>query len=135
MANTENTFEEGLPDSWSDGARATFTRVLGEHPDMDASNEASLWQACALEATADALDALVRAQGQMILGSTGQEVLHPGINAATNARVQSAKIFTSLGFGRSSASAAGSRLSQKRWSGASGASGGPSQRRNVRAVP
>jgi hypothetical protein len=111
---------EGLPETWSEGARETFAQVA-ESFDLDTSAEATLFHACALESQADHLDAQVLADGRMIPGSSGQLVLHPAISEARLTRVAAVAALRALGIaaGQSASSSAGARLAQKRWHGPS----------------
>lgn len=109
----------GLPDEWSDSAKETHAAVFEDHPDLDVTALAALHHACSLESVADMLDAQVREDGTMILGSTGQRVLHPGIAEARLARAAAVAALKALGIapGQSPASAAGAALAGKRWNG------------------
>ena len=112
---------EGLPDSWSDSAKETHAAVTEDHPDLDVTALAALHHACALESSADALDAQVLADGPMIPGSSGQHVLHPAISESRLTRTAAVTALRALGIapGQSPASAAGAALVGHRWSGGS----------------
>ena len=120
LLETETDPYEGVPPTWSESSRATFAEITAENPYLDASSQATLYEASALLASADAMDARIEADGLVILGSRGQPVAHVLIGEARMARVQALAALRSLGLakGQSTASAAGSALVSKRWHGA-----------------
>jgi len=85
-------------------------------PDADPATLAVLFEACALIARADDLDALVDADGMMIDGYRSK-VLHPAISEARLARQAAMTHLRALGVapGQSSSSSAGAALASKRW--------------------
>jgi hypothetical protein len=106
----------GLPQSWSESARETYVQVEESHPDADPATLAVLFEACALIARADDLDALVETDGMMIDGYRSK-VLHPAIPEARLARQSAMTHLRALGVapGQSPASSAGAALASKRW--------------------
>ena len=121
MSNPTPDRYEGLPSQWSDNAKETHAAVFEEHPDLDVTGLAALHHACALESSADALDAQVATDGPMIPGSSGQLVLHPAISEARLTRTAAVAALRALGIapGQSSASSAGAALVRQRWTGRS----------------
>ena len=119
LDDLEHAPDDGLPITWSLSSRATFAEITAEHPYLDASSQATLYETTALLASADAMDARIEADGLVILGSRGQPAAHPLIGEARMARVQALAALRSLGLakGQSSASVAGSALVSKRWHG------------------
>lgn len=119
LDDLESEPDDGLPPTWSLSSRATFAEITAENPYLDASAATTLYEACALLASADAMDARIVADGLVILGSRGQPVAHVLIGEVRMARVQALAALRSLGLkGQSPASAAGSALVSKRWHGA-----------------
>lgn len=109
----------GLPVSWSVSARDVYVQITEDHPYLDAASRAALYEAAAGLASADHMQARVDADGLLVEGSQGQKVAHPLIAEVRQARVQALAALRSLGLAApaSGASAAGSQLANKRWSG------------------
>lgn len=85
------------PESWTVGAVDAVETVLEVAPDLSGPAWASLEQVGALISSADRLDALAIAAGLTATGSTGQEILHPAIPEARQARTAAAQILARLG--------------------------------------
>jgi hypothetical protein len=109
---------EGYPANWSDSAKATFSEIEAENPDLDAASLATLSEACTLLAAADAMQSRVDVDGLIVKGSAGQPAAHPLIAEVRMARVQALAALKALGLarGQSGASRAGAALASKRWS-------------------
>lgn len=88
--------EWDLPARWPARARDLFTEVLEESPDLAGAALGSLFQACDLVATAEALDAVAEAAGYVSTGSTGQIVAHPATIESRLARTAAAVILKGL---------------------------------------
>ena len=116
---TKTTPRDDLPAHWSDSVATTYVEITAENPNLDAALLASLYEACELLATADAMQARVNADGMMVSGSTGQPVAHPLISEARHARVQALAALKALGLAQSAspASRAGSALVSARYKG------------------
>jgi hypothetical protein len=110
---------EGLPEAWSASAKETYVQIEREHPDLDSSSLATLYEACGLFALADALQARVDEDGYVVKGSQGQPTAHPLLSEVRLNRVQAMSSLRALGIARlqSAASAAGAALVAKRWQG------------------
>lgn len=93
---TADTEPDGLPASWTTGARETFAAVTEERPDLTAAEVAELFHACALESAAERLDAVALAAGMVARGSTGQPCVHPAAIEARLARTAAAQILGRL---------------------------------------
>lgn len=108
----------GLPESWSESARETYVQVEESLDKPEPATLAVLFEACALIARADVLDALVDEEGLMIDGYRSR-VLHPAISEARLARQSAMTHLRALGVapGQSSSSSAGAALASKRWHG------------------
>ncbi|WP_104090939.1 hypothetical protein [Cryobacterium sp. N19] len=78
--------DDGLPTTWSASSRATFAEITAKNPYLDASSQATLYEASALLASADAMDARIAADGLVILGSRGQPFAHVLIGEARGPR-------------------------------------------------
>lgn len=85
-----------LPEDWTSSASGTFEAILEERPDLSATEEAALWEACCLISAADRLDEVARAAGYVSTGSTGQVVAHPAVVEARLARTAAATILARL---------------------------------------
>lgn len=109
---------DGLPETWSQSARDTYVQVEDDLDEPDAGTLAVLFEACALIARADELDALVAVDGMMIDGYRSR-VLHPAISEARLARQSAMTHLRAVGVapGQTTASSAGSALAAKRWRG------------------
>ncbi len=119
-----------LPEHFTDEARDLvegFLDDLDDDTDVDALTWGALIQAGTLISTADALDEVARAADYMTTGSQGQEVLHPAIAEARQARSTAASTLARLrpkdpggstkfsgGAGGSAAAAAAARWGQAR---------------------
>ncbi len=107
---------DGLPEAWSLSARETYAAIAEDRPDLDAVQTSTLYEAAALIATADAMQAIVDAEGLTTTGSQSQLVAHPLLSEIRLSRVQAMAALKALGISApSSASAAGSALVAKRW--------------------
>ena len=91
---TDETTDD-LPAYWSPGAVNTYEAVLAERPDMAAAELASLWTACSLISTAEAMESDVRAR-LFVPGSNEQEVLNPCAAEARQARTVIATVLNRL---------------------------------------
>jgi hypothetical protein len=107
---------EGLPTGWSENACETYCQIEESMKDPEAATLSVLFEACALIARADDLDALVADEGMMIDGYRSR-VLHPAISEARLARQSAMTHLRALGVapGQSSSSSAGAALASKRW--------------------
>lgn len=107
---------DGLPEEWSDSAKETYAQIDEENPTLDATSRASLFEACALFALADALAKEVSADGYMVTGSAGQPAAHPLLAEIRLCRVQAMAALKALGIAQnqSAASKAGAALAMKR---------------------
>lgn len=107
---------EGLPATWSDSAKETYAQIDEENPNLDAASRASLFEACALFALADALAEQVTKDGYMVVGSAGQPAAHPLLAEIRLCRVQAMAALKALGIAanQSAASKAGAALAMKR---------------------
>ena len=89
-----------LPEHLSEEARDLVSGVLEDLTDAGEEPDAYLWaavlQAAELISTADRLDAVARAADYVAQGSQGQEVLHPAVQEARQARTAAAKTITAL---------------------------------------
>ena len=113
----EDAFD--LPDEWTEGAKETFLGIMEERPELSSAEVSQLWQACALESAADALDTVARAAGMTAKGSTGQVVAHPAAVEARHCRTSAAAIFARLVPHDASPRSAGARnAARSRWRGA-----------------
>ena len=111
---------DALPASWSSSAREVYLQITEEHPDLDVTTLASLYEACSMLATADSLSGQVEADGLMVPGSKGQPVAHPLVAEARMHRTAGLAALRALGLARrsgpaQSASAAGAALVGARW--------------------
>ncbi len=107
---------EGLPSSWSASAQETYAAVVEDHPNLDATPRATLFEAACLIAQADAMQLVIDAEGLTTTGSQGQLTAHPLLSEIRLSRVQAMAALRALGVSpASSASAAGSALVAKRW--------------------
>lgn len=129
---TDDTYEEDLvlPEHFTDEARDLvegFLDDLDDDAEVDALTWGALIQAGTLISTADRLDAVARAADYMIEGSQGQQVLHPALQEARQARSTAAATITRLrpknpggatkfsgGAGGTAAAAAAARWSKAR---------------------
>lgn len=129
---TDDTHEDDLtlPDHFSGEARDLvegFLDDLDDDVEVDALTWGALIQAGELISTADRLDAVARAVDYMIEGSQGQQVLHPALQEARQARSTAASTLARLrpkdpggstkfsgGAGGSAAKAAAARWGQER---------------------
>lgn len=123
----------GLPEHFTDEARDLVKGVLEDLGDEepDAYLWSALMQAGELISSADSLDEITRAADYVTTGSQGQEILHPGVQAARTARVEAGKIILGLrgkvetrhrfasGAGGSASKAAAARWGQARKGGRS----------------
>jgi hypothetical protein len=116
---TDQLAQRAPLDAWSEGAKATYTAVKDEHPDLDATTIESLLTACAMISSADVMQAQVDADGLISRGSQGQPVAHPLIAEIRLARVQALAALRTLGLAvnQSPASRAGAALAGKRYQG------------------
>jgi hypothetical protein len=116
--SNDTTVLDGLPSSWSESARETYAQIAAAQDPLDVATAASLYEACALLASADAMQERVDSDGLMVAGSRGQLVAHPLIVLSTSARVQALAALRNLGLTRragSEASNAGRALVSKRY--------------------
>jgi hypothetical protein len=106
----------GLPESWSDSVKATYTEIESGNPELDAASLAALYEACELFAVADTMQRRVDDDGLLVPGSQGQLVAHPLIAEVRQSRSKGLDALTRLGLGRnqSNASRAGAALASKR---------------------
>jgi hypothetical protein len=111
--------DDGLPASWSASARSTYSEIEAARADLDAVGLAALYEACALLAFADEMQARVNEDGLVVTGSKDQPAAHPLISEILRARGQALAALRVLDAGRvrSGASQAGSALVSKRWHG------------------
>ena len=111
--------DDGLPASWSDSARSTYNEIEAARADLDAVGLASLYEACALLAFADEMQARVNEDGLVVTGSKGQPAAHPLIAESLRARSQALATLRVLDTSRvrSGASQAGAALVARRWHG------------------
>lgn len=109
---------DDLPATWTAGARDTFLAVTEERDDLSSAELAALFHACALENAAERLDEVALAAGMVSRGSTGQEVIHPGVVEARLARTAAAAILARLHrpTAETPASARAARAAAARWS-------------------
>lgn len=110
-------FDLEIPDDLSPDAADFLADVLGAHDDLPAAAFQSVVQIARMISRADDLDALVAEQGLMVRGSQGQDVLHPAVAEARQARTHALAALRALGLAASFSkpSAAGSALASKRW--------------------
>lgn len=109
---------EGLPSSWSESARELYVAVEESNPNLTAAQLATLYEAAALIAQADACQLVIDADGLTITGSAGQTAAHPLLSEVRLSRVQAMAALKALGLAAhpvGSASAAGAALVAKRW--------------------
>lgn len=99
---TDDTHDEDdltLPEHFTDEARDLvegFLDDLDDDAEVDALSWGALIQAGELISTADRLDEVARAADYMTTGSQGQEVLHPAIAEARQARSTAASTLARL---------------------------------------
>lgn len=119
LGDPESDPYTGLPSTWSLSAKATFAEISAENPHIGASEQATIYEACTLIASADAMDEKVQAEGLTIKGSRGQSVSHPLLAESRMCRIGALAALRSLGLAKSqsAASAAGAALVSKRWHG------------------
>jgi hypothetical protein len=106
----------GLPDSWSESVKATYSEIESDNPGLDAASLAALYEACELFAVADTMQRRVDTDGLLVTGSQGQLVAHPLIAEVRQSRSKGLDALTRLGLARnqSNASRAGAALASKR---------------------
>lgn len=115
-ANEDESRYDGLPEEWSASAKETYAQIDEENPNLDAASRASLFEACALFALADALAEQVTKDGFMVVGSAGQPAAHPLLAEVRLNRIQAMAALKALGIAQnqSAASKAGAALAMKR---------------------
>jgi hypothetical protein len=106
---------EGLPADWSESVAETYVQIEDER-DLDAASTAALFEACALLALADQMQAQVAADGLMVAGSAGQPVPNGLLTEIRLARSAAIGTLRALGVApaQNAASAAGAALAAKR---------------------
>lgn len=85
-----------LPAHWPARARDTFAEVIDETPDLTGAALSTLFAACDLLATAEALDEVARAAGYVATGAAGHVVTHPATVEARLAVTAAATILHRL---------------------------------------
>lgn len=85
-----------LPDSWTPRVRDVLEDVLEESPDLTGAALATLFAACDLLASGEALDDVARAAGYMATGAAGHVVSHPATIESRLARTAAAAILKGL---------------------------------------
>lgn len=119
-SDTDDDFS--WPATWSASAIDAAETVLEAVPDLAGAGWAALEQAGSLISQADRLDELALAAGLTATGSTGQEILHPGVTEARLSRTGAAQILArlaDLGAGteaRETDSRRQTRVARARWS-------------------
>lgn len=110
---------DGLPERWPDSVKETHAAIEAEHEgELSPEQSTSLYEACAMLATAEALDEQVARDGLMIIGSRGSQGIHPGIAEARAQRRNALEAIRGIALkftAPSAASAAGASLAAQRW--------------------
>lgn len=109
---------EGLPASWSLSAREAYVAIEESNANLTPAQLATLYEAAALLAQADACQLVIDADGLTITGSAGQTAAHPLLSEVRLSRVQAMAALKAIGLAThpvGSASAAGAALVSKRW--------------------
>lgn len=88
--------EWALPARWPARAVDLFLEVINETPELAGAALGTLFQACDLIATAEALEDVAAAVGYVSKGSTGQIVAHPATVESRLARTAAAAILRGL---------------------------------------
>jgi hypothetical protein len=112
-----DTPEDGLPATWTSGARDTFAAVTAERNDLSAAELSALYHACALESAAERHDEVALADGMVARGSTGQPIAHPSAVEARLARTAAAAILSRLVTHRRMSSQRTQKAAYERWHG------------------
>lgn len=111
----------GLPDHWPDSVKETHAVIEEAHEGLlTPEQQTTLYGACSMLATAEALDTQVRADGTMIINSRGAQALHPGLAEARMQRRTALAAIRGIALkfapaSATAASAAGTALAAKRW--------------------
>ncbi|WP_159619879.1 hypothetical protein [Arthrobacter zhaoguopingii] len=93
---TEAPPDWDIPEDWTAGARDAFLNVVEQRPDLSGAELAGLEQAAALISIAEKLDEAAQGAGLLVLGSTKQLVVNPGVIEARLARTSAASILARL---------------------------------------
>lgn len=117
---TPNDRYAGLPKTWPDSVKETHLAIEHAHEgDLTPEQSTTLYEACNMLATAEALDAQVSADGLMLINARGAQALHPGV---AEARAQRRVALAALSDARirqaaTDAPTAGAALAGARWGG------------------
>lgn len=122
---------ERLPASLRRSGRALWKAILAEVPsdsELDQRELALLERACSCADRIADLDALVKRDGLMTLGSAGQSVLHPAVSEARQQKLVLLRLLSALNLNEAAEETPGVRqarlAARARWN----------RQRNVRAL-